>query len=373
MRALLLRDAVQRLAAGAALGVALSAWLWRSWPPWEVRAWLWGLDGVPALAAALGVPLAWALLCTPVIRILLRSARLEYWRQFPISRAQWIALHAVHLACIDAPAIGIAIYLLAPLAEPWRIAAAAVAALAVVVAAQVALAQVEVPRVPVWLRSRTAVGALWRLHAITVLRRDRSAVWLTLAVQILAVGYAVVGVANVAREEPQAAWSLLHGGAIAGSFAAAWLVLRAQRAIDRDRWYLDALPGVRPSTELLARVLVGATFATPTIVGLGLAAAPLGVVDLVAAGLHALVAAGWAAAGFTRIGARAEAHARLGAPQSVPTLVLVVYGACVLVLVGPLALLFAAALELALAHRALARATALRTRFETTNRQDDHG
>jgi hypothetical protein len=51
---------------------------------------------------------------------------------------------------------------------------------------------------------------------------------------------------------------------------------------------------------------------------------------------------------------------------------MVVYGLFVVLLLDPLVLLFAAALEVAIARPALARATVARTRFETTDREDDH-
>ncbi len=183
----------------------------------------------------------------------------------------------------------------------------------------------------------------------------------------------MLGVGNVARDDPSGAASLLGGAAIVSCSTAAWLVLRAQRVVDRDRWYLDVQAGVHPSAELRARVLLGLAFATPTLVGLVFAAAPTGLAGLARTVLVASVVGSWAAIVFTRIGARAEAARRLHTPQHVCAILAVAYGLGVALVLDPLALVVASALELRVARRALARATAQRIRFETTHREDDHG
>lgn len=372
MGAWLLRDAVRRLGAGIAIGVLPLAWVWRSDPPWEMRAWLWALDGAGTIAALVGLPIAWAILTAPLVRLLLRSARLEYWRQFPIPRVQWFFVHARNLLCIDAPGVAIAAYLFAPLHDRAMIVGASVGALVIALAAQIVIAIAPLPRMLVSPRARTKVGALVRLYGVAVVRRDRAPLWLALALQAGGIAYAMIGVANVAHDEPAAAWSLIGGTAVLCCVIASWLVLRAQRAVDRDRWYLDAQAGVDPGSELFARVLVGIGFALPILIGLAFAALPLQPLGVARATITVVVVATWAAAGFVRIGARAEARLRLHTPQHVPGTLMVVYGFLVVLLFDPLVLVMAAALEVAIARRALVRATAARTRFETTDREDDH-
>jgi hypothetical protein len=373
MGAWLLRDAVRRLGAGIAIAVLPLAWLWRSHPPWDIRAWLWSRDDAGTIAALVGLPIAWAILTAPLVRLLLRSARLEYWRQFPIPRAQWFLLHARNLLCIDVPGVAVAGYLFAPLHDRAMILGASVAALLLALAAQIVISIAPLPRMLVSPRARTKVGALVRLYVVAVLRRDRAPLWLALALQVGAIAYAWIGVGNVAHDEPAAAQSLIGGAAVLCCVVASWLVLRAQRAVDRDRWYLDAQAGVDPITELLARVLVGIGFAVPLLVGLGVAAVPLGGPAVGRAVLSVIAVAIWAAVGFVRIGARAEARLRLHTPQHVPATLLAAYGLAVVLVLDPLALLLAAAAEVAIGRRALVRATLARTRFETTQREDDHG
>jgi small basic protein len=160
---------------------------------------------------------------------------------------------------------------------------------------------------------------------------------------------------------------------ICGCMVGAEVVVLARRLLDRDRWYLDALP-LRPRAELLAGLSIALLGGAPSALGIGAVlvgiggAAPLPVlVELLSVLLLAALVMVWT-------GLRAEARRRLhGRLSLLPAAVAVLAFALLQLSGAPLTLLPLIAGGFFFAFREIGPATRVRRRLETSRRDDDHG
>jgi len=374
MTRLLLVEALRRYGAGLALVLLAGGWLWRSLPPWVLRDGWWALSVPAQLASLFAGVLVYLGLTAPVVRLLLRSDRLEYWRQFAIAPAQWRTLQRGQLLIVHTPAAITVAYLLAPGGPALCIAGLGLS-LVVMLGSGRAVAQLgDRPHrsrrrhVP----PRGRVITLARLSMLALRRQQSMHLRAVVAGQLGLLGFAALGVSHVAAVEPQAGPPLLRTLAIVAAITASSAVVVAVRALDRDRWFLDTFT-ISPGPELSARVLLGVFVGLPTLFGSGLAALPLGLHWGLAGLALGITAALWGAAFGARIAAAAEARRDLHRPRPAVFVLRFVYGLALVHTVGPLALGTAALVEAALARRALVRAATTRARFETTTVEDDHG
>lgn len=376
MTRLLLVEALRRYGAGLALVMLGGGWMWRSLPPWVIRNAWWRLSLGPQLGWLALAFVGYVALTAPIVRLLLRSARLEYWRQFPIPPSQWARLQRGHLVALHTPAAIVLAYLLAP-------AGVIAAGLAFVVGSALWVGSGRFvarlggrrrvsSRISSWTFARGRSVALARVLGLALRRQQGMHLRAVVAAQVGLLGFAVLGVAHVASVEPQAGPPLVRTLAIVAAMACSSGILVAVRAVDRDRWFLDTL-SVAPGPELSARVVLGLLLGVPTIVGTAIAAAPLGPVRALwglGLGVSATV---WAAAFGSRIAAAAEARRDLHRSRPAVFVLRFAYGLALVHVVGPMALAVAALAETVLARRSLIDAAATRARFETTTVEDDHG
>ena len=370
MTRLLLVDALRRYGTGLAVVLLAGGWLWRSLPPWAIRDAWWRLGPGLAVTSLLAALFGYVGLTAPIVRLLVSSERLEYWRQFPIPPREWTRLRRMHLAALHAP-VGIAVaYLLAPGGVVLAGLGTAVALAAVIGSGRRVGRARNAPRMRTRLVARARVTVLARLLAQAWWRRQRMHGRAVLAAQVGLLGFAALGAAHVASVEPEAGPPLVGTLAVVAAMVAGSTILVAVRAVDRDRWFLDTL-SVEPGLELWARLVLGGLAGLPTITGTVIAAALLEQ-GWWGTGL-ALCVVVWAAASGARIAAAAEARRDLHRSRPAVFVLRLAYGLALVHILGPIALGIAAIVEAMLARRALVTAAATRARFETTTVEDDHG
>ncbi len=417
------RDASRAYGVGLGLAVLPLVYLFREWPPWEIRDALHALPD-PTRAGVLAAAHAiYGLATLPVVRLLLASERLRWWWALPLSARWWRGLHLRHLILLDGPWLlailygaqslvvrdGLAAALTAALAfigltlagqialvavadrswiwtAGWLLAWSTAVALAVVLPGPLGLALALAGLLPAVHRlgrpmpearalARGLAGgppvlALARLGWLAARRRDGVALAWGIAVQLAAVALTALGIVHVGTTEPDAAAALRRGLAILCATVGTALVLRAVRVLHGDRPLLDTW-GIHARHERWARLSLAALGVTPALVVGTLALPWLGpigrpwILDLA-------VATTWAALGTVRLGFSLEARRRLFEPQLLRMLLPL---GLALVLTGiaqtTLVLLPWAAITAWRLPGTQRRADRARQRFETA-RRDDH-
>ena len=382
MTRLLLRDGIRRYRSGLSLGLLASIYLWRSMPPWVVRDGLWSLSPWQAALAVVASAAAYVVLTFPVARRLVASNRLEYWRQFSISAWQWRRLRWFLLALINLPALGAMAYMAAPIrpddaipddAIPIVASACVVLGYAGLIAVQSTAVARHAPRSQV--RSLPNVKSAWaavcRLHWLAAWRRERNTASASVVIQLALAAMATLGASHVAATEPSAAWLLIRTLAVLGAVAAAWTPAMATRALDRDRWFLDTL-GTTPHAELQGRFAAGVLMGAFTIAGATAAGAMTGTAGALRGAFIGIAAVALGSASSCTLVAAAEARRDIRHIRPARITVRATAALLVMNLLGAWAIMLVAAMELALAVRALRRAAVSRARFETPTKEDDH-
>lgn len=424
---LVARDVARGLSTLIAAALAASIWLHRIIPPPQVRADLIAAAPLPRALTLIAALALYLRLTAPLVRTAIASRRLAYLRQLPISPGQWRGALTASLALLHAPWLALAAYGVAPLPwpsalgyglawagatldvhvtlvhladrrAPWRLGRRALtyAALAgIALRGSPALAGVlgalacgwaiarlgrlppEPARAPGlpglgWL-ARRPTAALARLELITLIRRAPRSLALVGALHLALGLHALMAFRNgAARPGDGLPRFLLTLGCLAGPA----LALAARRALDRDRWYLDALP-VSRRAALLSPVLTALCVSAP-VVALTVASAlttMTGPRDLLIFA-DCLVIALWLASVAPWLIARGELRRALDRGQTAAGALALALGlATLLPLQGPLGLLgpvVVTALLLARAAQLGPRADAARRRFETSRDDDDH-
>ena len=419
----MLRDALQAYGVGMSLALLPLVYLYREWPPWEIRD---ALHGLPRSSRALlmaGAHALYGLATAPIVRQLLASERLRWWWALPLSARWWRALHLRHLVLLDAPwllAIAYGVLPLAATAGPidaiasglafvmltlfgqiamvsvadrpprwallgllvWALAVAAAVLIpgpagaglgALLLAAMVRRLGRPMPEIGAQVRGRTGgppAVALARLGWLAARRHDGVALAWGAATQLAAVALAGLAIAHVGHEDPEAAAALRRGLAVVCATVGAALVLRSVRVLHGDRPLLDTW-GIEVHHERSARLLLAAVGVLPALIVGSIALAGLGPVGRGWL-LDLLLATAWAATRTVRLTFSLDARRRLHEPQ-LPRHLL--WMAVALLLTGiartPLALLPWAAFEFWRMPAAQRRADHARRRFEATVR-DDH-
>lgn len=371
MTRLLLRDGLQRYRTGLVLVLLGGAYLWRSIPPWVVQRWLWAQSRTDALLVATAVAVGYVVVTLRVARTVVASERLSYWRQFAIERSAWRRLVGTNLAVVHLPWLGTVGYMLMP-APTVVVVTVAPAVWLATVAVHAAIA----PRLEPSIRLRrrraptSAAAALSRLYQLTVWRREPNLATGSLVGQSGLMALTVLGSWHVARVEPDAVWLLLRTLGVLGGVFAGWPVLAALRSVDRDRWLLDSL-AVDIRDETRAHLRLGLRFGVVTIIGTtvaGLSLGPRGAAEGLAVGVLAVV---FGTVAMSDVATTGEANRDLhGERAGAVTVRVVAAGVAVHLHVAVLlALVLAQALR---ARRQIIGAAAVRRRFETTTRDDDH-
>ena len=372
MTRLLLVEALRRYGAGLALVMLGGGWMWRSLPPWVIRDAWWALSVGPRIGWLAAALVGYVGLTAPIVRLLLRSERLEYWRQFPIPPRRWMSLHRGHLLVLHAPAALALAYMLAP-AGMIATGSSVVVGSAVLIGSGPFVARLGGRRrVSARVVARGRGLALARVLGLALRRQQGMHLRAVVAAQMGLLGFAALGVAHVASVDPDAGPPLVRTLAVVAAMAVSSAIVVAVRAVDRDRWFLDTL-SVAPGPELSARLVLGILIGVPTIVGTALAAAPLGRGSVpwgLALGATAVI---WGAALGSRIAAAAEARRDLHRSRPAVFVLRFAYGLALVHVLGPIAIAMAALGEATLARRSLLDAAATRARFETTTVEDDHG
>lgn len=376
MTRLLLVEALRRYGAGLALVMLGGGWMWRSLPPWVIRDAWWRLSVGARIGWLVVALVGYVALTAPIVRLLLRSRRLEYWRQFPIPPSQWASLQRGHLLALHVPAAIALAYLLAPAGVIASASAIAVGSALLVGSGRFVARLDGRRRVSSRFSSRTLVRgrglALARVLGLALRRQQAMHLRAVVVAQVGLLGFAILGVSHVASVEPDAGPPLVRTLAVVAAMAVSSAILVAVRAVDRDRWFLDTL-SVAPAPELSARLVLGIVVGVPTILGTAIAAAPLGPAQaLWGLGLGASATA-WGASFGSRIAAGAEARRDLHRSRPAVFVLRFAYGLALVHVVGPVALVIAALAEAALARRSLIDAAATRARLQTTTVEDDHG
>jgi hypothetical protein len=168
---------------------------------------------------------------------------------------------------------------------------------------------------------------------------------------------------------------LVRAMLITGALAGAHLSVVAARLVDRDRWYLDALP-IAPRELLRGRLLAALVGAAPASIGVAAAAIGLAGDPLLCVTVEVLCVAAVAAAWMTWAGLRAEARRQLHARVLLgPTLAGVV-ALALLTAVGGWGsfglLAVEATVGVVAAAAQVSSSTRARRRLETSRRDDDH-
>ncbi|MEM7154450.1 MAG: hypothetical protein AAF799_16505 [Myxococcota bacterium] len=423
LTALVYRDAAKAYGMGMALVLLPLVYLYREWPPWEIRDALYAAS--PSVRAWLiaAAHALYGLASAPVVRQLLASERLRWWWALPLSGRWWQAVHVRHLVLLDAPWLVAIAYGATPWAareDPLTAIAVASTFATMTVAGQIALASATdrpwawrglallawasgawiAVLLPTWLgaplaaaalvpaivrlrrplpearaRMRGSAGghpvlALARLGWLAVRRREPIAMTWGIVMQLSAVALVGLALVHVGSTQFDAVRSLQRGMAVVSAMAGTALVLRAVRIIDGDRPLLDSW-GIETRHERWARLLLAATGVLPALV-IGSVVLPV---------LHPVgqwwpmdqaIALSWATVTLVATDYVAEARRQLHEPRfnrlmlrTAVAAVLVVGAGTTLVLVPWAAL---AAWRLPSVQR---RAQTARMRFETT-RSDDH-
>ena len=423
LTALVYRDAAKAYGMGMALVLLPMVYLYREWPPWDIRDALYAASPSVRAGIIAAAHAVYGLATAPVVRQLLASERLRWWWALPLSGRWWQAMHLRHLLLLDMPwlvAIGYGAMPWAEREDPLTATAVGLTFIALTITGQIGLASAtdrpmawrglgvglwglaagSAVLAPTWLgctlamatlipatirlrrplpearaHMRGAAGghpilALARLGWLAVRRREPMAMAWGLTMQLAAVALVGLALVHVGSTQFDAVRSLQRGLAVVSAIAGAALILRATRIVDGDRPMLDSW-GIRPSHERWARLLLAATGVLPALV----------VGSLVLPYLHPVgrwwpmdqtLALLWAALTLVTTDFQAEARRQLHEPRfnrlmlrMAAAAVLVVGAGTTLVLVPWAAL---AAWRLPAAQRA---ATTARMRFETT-RSDDH-
>lgn len=100
---LVYREAADRYGAGFALVVIPLVYLFREWPPWEIRDTIAALAPMSRAGLLSVAHLAYLLATAPLVRSLLASPRLRWWWSLPLSRGFWRAIHLRHLLLLNLP------------------------------------------------------------------------------------------------------------------------------------------------------------------------------------------------------------------------------------------------------------------------------
>ncbi|MEM9454188.1 MAG: hypothetical protein AAGF11_08405 [Myxococcota bacterium] len=420
---LVLRDALQTYGVGMSLALLPLVYLYREWPPWEIRD---ALHGLPPSSRALLMAAAHALYgvaTAPVVRQLLASERLRWWWALPLSARWWRALHLRHLVLLDAPwllAIAYGVLPLAATAGPVHTIASGLAFAMLTLFGQIAMVSVSdrpprwallglltwalavaaavlvpglvgaglgalllavmvrrlgqpMPEVGARVRGRTGgppVVALARLGWLAARRHDGMALVWGAATQLAAITLAGLAIAHVGHEDPEAAAALRRGLAVVCATIGAALVLRAVRILHGDRPVLDTW-GIEAHHERSARLLLAAVGGLPALFVGSIALAGLGPVGQTWP-LDLLLATAWAATHTVRLTFSLDARRRLHEPQLLRQLLWMAAALILTEVAGtPLALLPWAAFEAWRMPATQRRADHARRRFEAAVR-DDH-
>lgn len=136
---LVLRETVEAYGIGLALACMTLVYVQIAWPPPEIRRAL--SEAAPLVRAKwfFGAHLLYLLSTQALTRKLLASARLDWWRQLPLSGSWWRALHLRHLLALHGPWLAMLAYALTPtaLARPISALVAAVGYASLVFAAAI--------------------------------------------------------------------------------------------------------------------------------------------------------------------------------------------------------------------------------------------
>ncbi len=214
--------------------------------------------------------------------------------------------------------------------------------------------------------------ALLSLDLRALLRRAPQRLRRRLLLQIAALTITAAALVAAARVgmpgDPWIMRVMLGLGCLAGASS----VLVAHRLVDRDRWYLDALP-IDEWAQLVARLIVGLIGTAPTVLGVFVVVVFIGGVPVVASSIEIAALALLAVALTIWSGFRAEAKRRLHERASGGPAFGILLALVFLQLTDSgLALLPIAALVLVAAKRQVGPANQARRRLETSRRDDDH-
>lgn len=253
-------DAVARYWRGAVLVGAPGVYLWREWPPWQLRAALWALEPSAAGFVASAIALAYIALTAGPTRSLVASKRLIYWRQFPISGREWGLFHGLNLALLHSPFGVLVGYMLGPLGFVTATALATGGLATVVVPMSLRLrAPLGDPAPLRWRRPRhprIAAFALPRLLWLTLLRRRPTTVVVLLILEAGLVALGIAAVGNLAEVDSRAAFRSARGFMAAATCVGSLTPLFAWPLLAKDRWCLDGL-GVGPRRAARASLYLG--------------------------------------------------------------------------------------------------------------------
>ena len=355
------------------LVLAPLAYLWREWPPWELRAGWWSLEGQARVAVLVGLLSVYTVLAWGPTRQLVASQRLVYWRQCPIRPSTWRVFHGLHLLLLHGPVLVALGYLLMPaglglaVSLPVGLAGATLAPLAWWLGHPLSESRARSLRMP---PPRSKTGAMVRVLVLALLRRRPAALGGTVVASgsLGALGWVATSHVLAAGEPPApAAWGFGVASISLGA-AAVWMVWPLLR---REQWWFDSV-GTEPRVMVWASVGLGAVVATPGWVGAGLALGWLPPLDLVSGVAGLLATAVWSNGMAFALDAAAVARRepkRRRDGRLMLTLVLPIP----LATWHPLFMLVPAVLAPWIAQRWGARATGARRRFELGDLEDDHG
>lgn len=100
---LVFQDAKRPIIWGFGLFISLALFVSRHLPPWDVRNALQTSDPLTQVLLLYSALLLYAFWTRSVVRILVRSKRLEYFKHFPFSQKQWAFLHLRNLMGLNVP------------------------------------------------------------------------------------------------------------------------------------------------------------------------------------------------------------------------------------------------------------------------------
>src|SRR5690606_2054947 len=112
---LVYRDAAAAYWAGLAIVLMPMIYLLQAWPPPAIRAAIRELERWPQIELLVAVYAGYLFATHGLVRVLLASTRLAWWRQLPLSTNWWRLLHLRHLLLLDALYLLVVGYGLEPL------------------------------------------------------------------------------------------------------------------------------------------------------------------------------------------------------------------------------------------------------------------
>lgn len=404
----------QGLAIAATLG--LGQWMIRSFPPWDLRDAAWAAtpsERAPWLVGALAI---FVLISRPLVRRLLCSREIRQLRHLPIAARSWQWIHVTQLVALDVFLHGVVLYGVWPLRDGSDVAAWVIAsiggalamrvvqaacvdrsllvrvgmgALVVVlvggvlvvadaylaaalgsIAAGFAVRRLGQPfpeprtrssgRRPLRLR-RPELARAW-LQLGCSWHRDRTMVWLSIAVQTVLVVLGAIAADRLhARFADDAHWAVQLAACSAGAMAL-WSAVRSERALADDRWVLDPLIGAR-AIDLGGRVIAGAMLASPLLVATIVACSIGAHASAGIALLAALATVVWVATASVELVCAAELRRTLRRPQVLAIGARVIAVVVAALVLGPLGVLLLAIASLLRARGRWALADRTRRRF----------